>query len=159
VSRRAAKPVDLTLEREIQADVVDLYQRLGLEVFSFSQHRRGSGTHQTPGIADVKACCVRKHLTWWHEVKTPTGVQSDAQKDFQRAVEGCGEIYLLGGMEVALIHLQAIGLLGAGGVALLQARRRKGEIARILTEVVRINAQDEGRRGPVQPHASVHAKA
>lgn len=112
MTRRAAKPIDLTLEREIQADVIELYQRLGCEVVVFTQHgRTGSGTRQTPGIADLKVYCARKDATWWHEVKTPSGVQSDAQKDFQHIVESCGEIYKLGGSEPALEQLRAIGVI------------------------------------------------
>lgn len=107
-----AKPVDLTLEREIQREVIALYQSLGCTVVRFSQPgRRGSGTRQTPGIADLRIYCRRKMASWWFETKTPTGGQSAAQLAFQQLVEACGEIYLLGGTDVALAHLRAIGLI------------------------------------------------
>lgn len=112
MTRRAAKPIDLTLEREIQADVVELYRRLGCEVVVFTQHGRlGSGTRQTPGIADLKVYCARKDATWWHEVKTPSGAQSSAQIAFQGMVEACGETYVIGGTEPALSQLRLIGVI------------------------------------------------
>src|SRR6266576_2226392 len=93
-----AKPVDLTLEREIQAEVIEVYKNLGCDVVVFTQYGRlGSGTRQTPGIADLKVYVVRKRLTWWHEIKTPSGKQSLLQRAFQVMVEHCGETYVLGG--------------------------------------------------------------
>src|SRR5260370_12605884 len=55
ISRRAAKPVDLTLEREIQRDVVELYERLGCIVMRTQQSfRRGSRRNPgTSGIPDL----------------------------------------------------------------------------------------------------------
>lgn len=117
--------IDLTLEREIQADVVEIYEHLGLKVVSFSQYRRGSGTGQTPGIADLKVYCERKGLTWWHEVKTPTGVQSKEQREFELMVRACHEDYLLGGTKAALDHLQLVGVLSADGRSILEQRRAK----------------------------------
>lgn len=112
MTRRAAKPIDLTLEREIQAECIEIYKNLGCEVVVFTQYgRTGSGTHQTPGVADLKIYCRRKSLTWWMEVKTPSGTQSQAQIKFQALVEACGETYVLGGEDAALAHLRAIGLV------------------------------------------------
>ena len=109
-----AKPVDLTLEREIQRAVVELYEGLGCEVIRFSQPgRRGSGTRQTPGIPDLRIYCARKRRSWWCEIKTPTGRQSPAQALFQLIAEACGEAYVLGGMEANLAHCRAIELLAA----------------------------------------------
>lgn len=110
--RRAAQPVDLTLEREIQRDCIELYERLSCDVVRLAQPGRlGSGTRQTPGIADLKIYCRMKGLTWWHELKTPSGTQSEAQIKFQALVEACGETYILGGEDAALAHLRAIGLI------------------------------------------------
>jgi len=109
---RIRKPVDLTLEREIQRDIIELYERLGCEVIRFSQPGRlGSGTRQTPGIPDLKICCSRKQRSWWHEVKTPSGVQSAAQIAFQGMVEACGESYVIGGEDAAIAQLRAIGCI------------------------------------------------
>ena len=106
------KPVDLTLEREIQRDIIELYERMGCEIVRFTQHgRTGSGTRQTPGIADLRVYCRRKDTSWWHEVKTPSGVQSEDQKRFQALAESCRETYILGGTEVALEQLRAIGCI------------------------------------------------
>ena len=115
MSRRALKPIDLSREREIQADCKQLYESVGCVVVSFSQHRLGSGTHQTPGIADLRIYCPRKLSSWWHEVKTPSGEQSADQKEFQRLVQSCGEHYRIGGMEAAVEQLRAIGLLAVPG--------------------------------------------
>jgi len=111
VTRRAAKPLDLTLERDIQRDVIELYERLGCQVVRFSQVRLGSGTRQTPGIADLRIYCPRLQRAWWHETKTPTGKQSVAQALFQALVEQCGERYVLGGQEAAIEYTRNIGLL------------------------------------------------
>jgi len=117
MTRRAAKPVDLTLERQIQREVIEIYKNLGCAVIDFTQHGRlGSGTRQTPGIADLKIYCRRIVATWWHEVKTPTGEQSEAQIEFQALVEACRETYVLGGEEAALAQLRAIGLVAKPGV-------------------------------------------
>jgi hypothetical protein len=117
--------IDLTLEREIQADVVEVYDHLGLKVVKFSQYRLGSGTRQTKGIADLKVYCERKGLTWWHEVKTPSGVQSKEQREFELMVRACHEAYVLGGMQAALNHLQLIEILSADGRAILERLHAK----------------------------------
>jgi len=115
MKRRAAKPIDLTLERDIQRDVVELYEGLGCTVIRFSQGKRlGSGTRQTPGIPDLRIYCPRLHRGWWHETKTPTGRQSAAQIVFQALVEGCDESYVLGGTEAAIDYTRTIGLLAHG---------------------------------------------
>lgn len=117
MTRRAAKPVDLTLEREVQRDLVELYERVGCQIVRFSQVRLGSGTRQTPGIADLRIYCPRKRCSWWHETKTPSGKQSNAQAIFQQLVEACGEIYVIGGEEAAIAQLRAIGLIATPGRA------------------------------------------
>lgn len=129
--RRAAKPVDLTLEREIQSDCIQLYETLGCIVVVFSQHGRlGSGTRQRPGIADLKVYCPRKRCSWWQEVKSPSGRQSEAQRVFQALVESCEEPYVIGGIEAALEQCRAVGLLGRNEVLAMLADRRRRQVPR-----------------------------
>ncbi len=46
------------------------------------------------------------------EVKAPGGKQRPEQKFFESLAESCGETYVVGGLETALAHLRAIGVLG-----------------------------------------------
>ena len=101
----------LRRESEIQAEIKQLYKDLGCVVVNFSQYRKGSGTHQTLGIPDLKVYCERKGLSWWVEVKTPEGTQSPEQREFQRRALACHETYLLGGIDAVLAHLRRIELV------------------------------------------------
>ena len=47
----------------------------------------------SPGMADVVA--FTPQTVAWIEVKGPKGIQSDAQKDFQKVHEGLGHVYIL----------------------------------------------------------------
>lgn len=71
--------------------------QLGFTSIHFSQSR---ATMQTPGISDRKYCNpVRGKACWW-EAKAEDGRQTKAEHDFQKLVESCGEVYLLGTEEV-----------------------------------------------------------
>ena len=85
-------------EKQIQRDVVEFYRQMGCVVCLYPQPRK---TMQTPGIPDLEVFCTRKHATWRHEVKTPTGKQSAAQVEYQRLLEGCNGTYVLGGLDAA----------------------------------------------------------
>lgn len=128
---RPIAPIDLTLEREIQRDVIELYERVGCLVQPTQQsYRRGSrrnpgaigipdlyvfppslSTHSVPGFTSFGL--MRK--PFWHETKTPSGVQSDMQAWWQYECEQRGVGYVLGGTEAALEQLRSLGLIAAPG--------------------------------------------
>ena len=127
MTRRAAKPADLTLEREIQREVIDLYERLGCLVQPTQQsYRRGS--RRNPGAIGIPDLYVfpptgrglRGNNSWlqeqpfWHETKTPSGAQSDMQAWWQYECEQRGIGYVLGGSEAAIEYARSIGLLAHG---------------------------------------------
>ena len=128
--RRAAKPVDLTLEKEIQADVIELYERLGCIVMRTQQSFR-RGSMRAPGTAGIPDLFVFPPVTkgthtiygdswcscwpFFHETKTPSGKQSAAQIKWQKLCDERRFGYVLGGTEAALTQLRAIGLLAAPG--------------------------------------------
>ena len=127
MTHRAAPPIDLTLERTIQADVVELYTRLGCSVKPTAGGRQ-RGTRNAPGMPDLYVFPpVRRGLrgnnSWlqeqpfWHETKTPTGVQSDLQAWWQYECEQRGVGYVLGGVEPAIAYARAIGLIANPGRA------------------------------------------
>lgn len=131
MTRRAAKPVDPTLESDIQRDVIALYERVGCLVKPTQQsYRRGSrrnpgaigipdlyvfppglDTHPVPGFAHFRLT----RAPFWHETKTTSGVQSDLQAWWQYECEQRGVGYVLGGEDAALAQLRAIGLLASPG--------------------------------------------
>lgn len=97
-------------EKEVQRDVIELFESLGCHVIRTSPGRRG-GTFQTPGIPDLRVFVPRKRCAFWFETKAANGVQSTGQITFQRLAEACGDVYIIGGTEAAIMHLRAIGLL------------------------------------------------
>lgn len=107
--------VDLTLEREIQRDVIELYRSLGCLVAPTSTGRRG-GTRNAPGLPDlyvfppIRAYAIGLQ-PFWHETKRPSGHQSPAQIEWQMLCEARNVAYVLGGTEAALIYLRSIGLI------------------------------------------------
>src|SRR5437899_12791755 len=92
--RRAAKPLDLTLEREIQRDVVRLFRDLGCTVIVLSQVRP---SRVSVGLPDLKVFVPHKRTHFWLETKGPTRTQRAAQRAFQPIAEACGERYALVG--------------------------------------------------------------
>jgi len=128
VTRRAAKSIDLTLERDIQRDVVELYERLGCIVKPTSGGRR-RGTRNAPGLPDLYVfppsidpqpvpgfpSFRMTRAPFWHETKRPSGKQKPTQIEFQQLCEARGVGYVLGGTEAALEQLRLIGLLTSPG--------------------------------------------
>lgn len=132
MTRRVAKPVEL-LECEIQRDVIELYERVGCLVQPTQQsYRRGSrrnpgaigipdlyvfppriDTRPVLGFASVRL--VR--APFWHETKTPSGVQSDMQAWWQYECEQRGVGYVLGGVGSALEYLRGLGLMASPSVS------------------------------------------
>jgi hypothetical protein len=120
------KPVDLTLEREIQADVIELYTRLGCIVKPTSGGRR-RGTRNAPGLPDLYvfpplrrrpsglADLIAPRTPFWHETKRPGGKQSPAQREWQIECAYRGVGYVVGGTEAAIIYLRSIGLIADVG--------------------------------------------
>lgn len=112
-------PIDLTLEREIQRDVIKFYESLRCLVKPTSTGRRG-GTRNAPGMPDLYVFPPYRdwpverpewRQPWWHESKTPRGVQSDLQAWWQYECEQRGVGYVLGGVEPAIAYARAIGLI------------------------------------------------
>ena len=127
--KRAAKPVDLTLEREIQRDVIKLYESVGCIVMRTQQSfRRGSmRAPGTPGIPDLHVFppCIDPRpvndfpsfrmvrAPFWHETKTRSGKQTKEQRRWQELCRDRGVRVVVGGTEAALEQLRAVGLLSA----------------------------------------------
>lgn len=113
--KRAARAIDLTLEREVQRDVIDLFESLGCVVARLSQyHRLGSGTRQAVGLPDLfvfPPLRARPPLPFFVEVKAPSGRQSGAQREWQLLCEARGLACLVGGTEAAIAHARTIGLV------------------------------------------------
>jgi hypothetical protein len=104
---------DARLEKEIQREVVNTYTALGCKVYNLSQAR---ATKQTPGLPDLWVVCLRSgwsrqgKVAWWHETKTPTGKQSEDQREFQRECKACHVVYVLGGILAAEEQLITFGI-------------------------------------------------
>lgn len=89
-----------------------LMRALGFEVVCFSQKKRAK---VTPGIPDRRYYRrPRQSLreTWpavscWWEAKADRGRQRPDQRAFQEMVEACGEVYVLGKLEVLKAWLVA----------------------------------------------------
>lgn len=75
-------------ERDIQKQIKEYLQWTGFFVVKIHQ---SLGSY--PGIADLYA--IKNGRSIWIEVKTATGKQSPAQKEFQRQVEEHGGTYIL----------------------------------------------------------------
>lgn len=87
---RVAGTVDDRLEDTIQLATKRDLESLGFVVYDLSQGRK---TRQTPGLADLFV--VGHGVTVWGEMKTRTGVQSEAQASFERNVVANGGTYLI----------------------------------------------------------------
>jgi len=94
-------------EKTIEYDGDQQMQAMGWDVVRFSRAER---TKQTAGIPDRKYYSARYRLTLWWEAKTPDGVQSPAQRDFQHMAEACGEHYVVGTDRVLCEWLVARGV-------------------------------------------------
>lgn len=109
--QKREREIDDRLEKEIQNDVIKLYKAFSCLVYELSQKRAAK---QTPGIADLwvfrRGIDHDRSFGFWHEVKTPSGVQSEAQIEFQAHCITCGVPYVLGGIEAARQHLIKFGI-------------------------------------------------
>lgn len=89
---------DDRIEKLIQRDVWKLYHAFGCECFWLSQAR---STRQTAGVPDLIVFHRRSGVMFFHEVKTPTGIQSPAQAVFEELCKATGRWYALGGVRIA----------------------------------------------------------
>lgn len=94
-------------EEEHQRESRKLMRALGFRVVNFSVKKH---TKVTPGIPDTKYYHVGRGITLWHEDKAEWGRQSPAQRDFQEMAEACGEVYVLGKLQVLKDWLVAQGI-------------------------------------------------
>jgi hypothetical protein len=101
------KEADDRLEKIIQRDVWKLYRRFNCQCYWMSQARK---TRQTAGVPDLIVFNRRARAMWYHEIKTPTGEQSPAQKVFQEQCNACAIYYALGGVAAAEDVLITIGV-------------------------------------------------
>lgn len=89
-------------EEKAGDELMDLY---GFKSIHFSQAR---ASHQTEGIPDRKYYHVGRKLTLWWEAKAADGEQSKVQREFQEMCEACGEVYLLGTVDVLAVWLATL---------------------------------------------------
>ena len=75
-------------EKEIQNQIRDFLRANGYFVI---RHQQGLGSLK--GLSDLTA--IKNGNTLYIEVKTPKGVQSKYQKEFQEAIESHGGTYIL----------------------------------------------------------------
>lgn len=75
-------------ETVIQNEVRQLLRMDGWYVI---RHQQGLGCHK--GLSDLSA--IKNGITIYIEIKTPRGVQSDYQKEFQADIERYGAKYIL----------------------------------------------------------------
>lgn len=92
-------------EKDVEHRCDSLMSQLGWTVVRFSQPRN---TMQTRGIPDRKYYHAVRGLTVWFEVKSATGRQRPAQKAFQDMAEACGEVYLIGGVDVLVNYVRSL---------------------------------------------------
>ena len=95
-------------EKQTQAAVKRLYRDIGAVCYDTSQPFRAK---ITPGVPDLLVFLPRKQEFWMHEVKSPTGKQSPAQHLFESACILSAIPYVCGGVDAALAHLKAIGVV------------------------------------------------
>ena len=96
-------------ERDVQRDVVRLYESLGCAIYSTSQPRKAK--YITPGIPDLMVFAPKVGRFWLHEIKSEKGKPSSAQLDFETLCGSCGVGHVIGGVDAAKNHLRAIGLI------------------------------------------------
>jgi hypothetical protein len=118
--------IDARREKEIQAEIVKLYRAFGCRVYNLSQAR---ATKQTPGLPDMWVVSMdsglarASKLAWWHEVKTPKGEQSEAQREFQIECKLCYVGYVVGGVQAAEAQLLTFGIAVRGADGKLERPR------------------------------------
>jgi hypothetical protein len=98
-------------EKQVEAWIIELYQKVGCIVHKTSQRQRPVG--MTVGIPDLIVFCPRRNLMFFHEVKRDGGRQSPGQEAFEIACRQCGVRYVLGGIGTARSILEELGILVA----------------------------------------------
>ena len=115
----------MTLEKEIQADIVKLLETVGAAVYKIGTTRkRGDhqGTMQTPGIPDLVAFVTvmvplypdgRRTYTMqlWIEVKRPGETRSEDQDAFREYALKASCEHVTGGVDEVLDWLKARGVV------------------------------------------------
>ncbi len=96
-------------ERDIQADVIALYETVGGYVSVTSVGKRS--VIRPAGFPDLVVLLPRGKGTLYHEVKTVGGRQSEGQVLFAARARDAGEPYVLGGVSEAREALEGLGLL------------------------------------------------
>jgi hypothetical protein len=120
--QKRIEEIDARLEKAIQLDVMKVYKGFSCKVYNLSQPR---ATKQTPGLPDLYVRPPRriKYRSFWHETKTPSGVQSDDQLQFQMDCVAEGTDYVLGGVLAAEEQCIKLGLAERVNGILEHARR------------------------------------
>ena len=108
----------MTLEKEIQADIVALLETVGAAVYKIGTKRKKGdhqGTMQTPGIPDLVAFvtvpCLLRPVQLWVEVKRPGGTMSEAQWAFWRNARDAFCEHVTGGVDEVLDWLVERGVV------------------------------------------------
>lgn len=96
------------LEKQVQADVVRLYQTFACTVHNLSQPR---ATMQTEGLPDLYVQHLKSGTTWWHECKRPGGKLSAHQAAFRDREAKCRRTVVVGGVQEAKVMLAMLGLI------------------------------------------------
>ena len=112
------------LEKEIQADIMEMLETVGATVYRIGTTRKKGdyqGTMQTPGIPDLlafvriparKMTDMRPHaVQLWIEVKRPGGKMSDTQLAFRWNALNAGCEYVVGGVDEVLAWLKERGVV------------------------------------------------
>ena len=86
-------------EGMIQNSIRDFLRQFGWFVL---RHQQGMGCHK--GLSDLTA--IKDGRTVYIEVKTPVGVQSVHQKQFQKDIEQHGAEYILAKRLEDVVHLE-----------------------------------------------------
>ena len=110
------------LEKEIQADIVQLLESVGAKVYKIGTKRKKSdhqGTMQSPGIPDLCAFVtlpketdhIFKSAQIWIEVKRPGETRSEDQDTFRSNALKAGCEHVTGGVDEVLAWLTARGVV------------------------------------------------
>ena len=78
-------------EHKIENEIKEYLHKKGYYYFKINQPHRHA--RNKPGIADLYA--IRNGVSFWIEVKTPTGTQSDAQIKFESNIKDHGGNYII----------------------------------------------------------------
>ena len=109
----------IQLEKNIQADIVQLLESVGAAVYRIGTTRKKGdhqGTMQTPGIPDLLAFVtvpfpVLSSVQLWIEVKRQGGTISEAQTTFLLHALEAGCEHVVGGVDEVVDWLKARGVV------------------------------------------------